>query len=160
MAHGTAPTPSKRFSFREGFAFAKTRSDKQHRESAHRAEQPHLDPETNCPAPCKKTHHLFWSFLSPMFGPSLSWQKNDHQFESKMASQKEISAAGFFRTSLLHHREAVRLQENGTFLSFSLCLSRACLGKIWNFLYVKSGRKVPFLLTWAKVRLRFGYLLR
>ena len=37
-----------------------------------------------------------------------------------------------------------RLRENGTFVEFSLCLSRACLGKIMHFIY-KWRKKCRFL---------------
>eukprot|EP01046_Picozoa_sp_COSAG06_P037656 COSAG06_NODE_4273_length_4410_cov_5.289754_7_plen_54_part_00 len=36
------------------------------------------------------------------------------------------------------------LRENGTFFEFSLCLSRACLGKIMHFIY-KWLKKCRFL---------------
>jgi hypothetical protein len=31
--------------------------------------------------------------------------------------------------------DVIALRENGTFFEFSLCLSRACLGKITHFIY-------------------------
>eukprot|EP01046_Picozoa_sp_COSAG06_P042771 COSAG06_NODE_5497_length_3442_cov_3.036195_3_plen_170_part_00 len=43
--------------------------------------------------------------------------------------------------------ELQMLQENGTFSEVSLCLSRACLGKMMHF-YIKSGQKVPFSYLW------------
>jgi hypothetical protein len=40
------------------------------------------------------------------------------------------------------------LRENGTFFEFSLCLSRACLGKIIHFIY--KWLKKCRLLTWER----------
>jgi hypothetical protein len=40
-----------------------------------------------------------------------------------------------------------RLRENGTFFEFSLCSSRACLGKIMHFIY--KWRKKCRFLTWC-----------
>ena len=43
--------------------------------------------------------------------------------------------------------------ENGTFFEFSLCLSRACLGKIMHFIY-KWRKKCRFLTNNRNVCLR------
>jgi hypothetical protein len=62
---------------------------------------------------------------------SLSWQTQQISIL--------VTAAFFFQKNAplqsFPRAAAVLAWENGTFFEFSLCLSRACLGKIMHFIY-------------------------
>ena len=60
------------------------------------------------------------------------------------------------RTSIRSDRKV--LQENGLYFEFSLCLSRACLGKKIVFIYkwLLLGLQVPALLVHVRQRLVLG----
>eukprot|EP01046_Picozoa_sp_COSAG06_P049376 COSAG06_NODE_7589_length_2449_cov_18.841769_2_plen_191_part_00 len=59
-------------------------------------------------------------------------------------SVSDMSHLGSFQRDFLLGREHFQLRENGTFFEFSLCLSRACLGKIMHSIY-KWRKKCRFL---------------
>jgi hypothetical protein len=115
--------------------------------------------------PCRNTISLFFLGFSKKlclyFRACLG--KDDRFYRRRSASEVERGAkGGAFRTKCRANRKRhdadttethpdaalKRLQENGRFFEFSLCLSRACLGK-----------KIVLMYKWRKKR-PFSYLTR
>ena len=92
------------------------------------------------------------------FVPSLSWHCSSfHKQKVRKRRSFRTRQQGVAIDHDLKIGIAV-LRENGTFFEFSLCLSRACLGKIMHFIYkwLKKCRFLTIMLVPATAPVAMG----